>query len=119
MGAVAEALRAQGYKAHIQGKDTFGTGTLDVDWLPKVGEKGWILVTKDKNIRRREVEQRALHESRVRTFVITAAGLRGEEQAQLVIAALPEMLRILRRRSSHFIARITAAPTVEIIEFRQ
>ena len=59
--------------AHVQGPDTFGTGTLDVDWLPEVGARGWILITKDKNIRKRETELRALKQAGVRAFVLTAS----------------------------------------------
>jgi len=90
-----------------------------VDWLPQVGERRGILVTKDKGIRKREIELRALHEARVRTFVLTAANLRGEEQAQVLREALRAMLRLLRRRTSHFIARVTAESNVEVIEFHK
>ena len=42
---------AEGHVAHVQ-HDTFGSGTQDVDWLPAVGVRGWILITKDKQIRK-------------------------------------------------------------------
>jgi hypothetical protein len=116
---VAATLREAGFVAHVPGPETFSTGTQDVDWLPRVGERGWILITKDKNIRKRGLELRALNQARVRTFVVTAAGLKGEEQAQLLNDALPAMLRLLRRRSVNFIARITAESSVEIIEFNK
>ena len=116
---VAAMLREAGYSAHVPGPTTFRTGTQDVDWLPHVGERQWILITKDKSIRKREIELRALHEAHVRTFVLTAAGLKGDEQARVLKEALPAMLRLLRRRSTHFIARITAESSVEIIEFHK
>lgn len=110
-------LQEAGHIAHVPGPTTFSTGTQDVDWLPSVGERQWVLITKDKSIRKRELELRALNEARVRTFVLTAAGLKGEEQAQVLKEALPAMLRLLRRRSSHFIARVTAESSVEVIDF--
>lgn len=109
-------LRAAGYVAHVQGSQTFGTGTRDVDWLPHVGARGWILITKDKQIRKRELELRALRESGVRTFVLVASNISGPEQARVLSEALPSMLRLLRRRSSHFVARITSESSLEIIE---
>lgn len=112
-------LRDARHIAHIPGPTTFSTGTLDVDWIPVVGERQWILITKDKSIRKREIELRLLNSARVRTFVLTAAGLKGDEQAHVVKEALPAMLRLLRRRSSHFIARITAQSNVEIIQFHK
>jgi predicted nuclease of predicted toxin-antitoxin system len=109
-------LRAAGHVAHVQGHETFGTGTHDVDWLPEVGAKGWVLITKDKNIRKRRIELQALRQAGVRTFVLTASNLSGEEQARVLKEALPAMLRMLRRRSFHFVARITSEASVGLIE---
>jgi hypothetical protein len=39
---------------------------------------------------------RALKQSGVRTFVLTAGGLKGEDQARIIKEALPAMLRLLR-----------------------
>ena len=49
-------LREAGHIAHVQGPDTFGTGTSDAEWLPQVGERKWVLITKDKKIRKRGIE---------------------------------------------------------------
>jgi hypothetical protein len=112
-------LREAGHTAHVQGPATFGTGSHDVDWLPEVGARGWVLITKDKNIRRREIELRALKQAGVRAFVLTAAGLKGEEQARVLREALPAMVRLLRRRASNFVARVTAESSVELIEINK
>lgn len=113
-------LREAGYIAHVPGEpDTFKTGTLDAEWLPAVGARQWILITKDKSIRKHNIEIEALHGAQVRTFVLTASNVRGEEQALIMKEALPAMLRLLRRRSSHFIARVTGQSNVEIIEFHK
>lgn len=95
---------------------TFGTGALDVDWLPDVGRNGWVLITKDKNIRKRPLELQALRESGVRAFVLTSGGLNGEDQARVFKEALPAMLRLLRRTKPPFIARVTAESTVSLID---
>ena len=73
-------LRDEGHVAHVQ-HNTFGSGTKDVDWLPEVGSRRWILITKDKQIRKREIELRALRQAGVRAFVLTSAGLTGESAA--------------------------------------
>lgn len=39
--------------------DVFDQSTQDVDWLPQVGQRQWVLLTKDKRIRRNEVETTA------------------------------------------------------------
>ena len=116
MRHVSEMLRRAGHVAHVTGPTTFATGTLDVDWLPQVGARGWVLITKDQNIRKREIELRALRESGVRAFVLTSGSMRGEEQARVFEEALPAMLRLLRRHATGFVARVTAHANVEIIE---
>ena len=115
---VAAMLLAHGHPAHVQ-YDTFGSGTPDLEWLPKVGARGWILITKDKQIRKREIELHALRQARVRAFVLTAAGLTGDEQARVLERALPAMLRLLRRQAATFVARVTAGSHVEIIEWHK
>jgi hypothetical protein len=115
MRHVSAVFREAGHLAHVQGPETFGTGTPDVDWLPKVGARHWVLITKDKNIRKREIELRALIEARVRAFVLTSGGLTGEAQARVFREALPAMLRMLRRKKNGFIARVTAESSVEEI----
>ena len=109
-------LREEGHRAHVQ-RDTFGSGTKDVEWLPEVGARRWILITKDKQIRKREIELRALRQAGVRAFVLTTAGLTGEAQARVLKAALPAMLRLLRRPAKAFVARVTASSRVGVIEW--
>ena len=36
------------------------SGNADTAWLPFVGEKGWILITKDKRIRFNDLEKEAV-----------------------------------------------------------
>lgn len=95
---------------------TFGTGTLDVEWLPKVGAAGWILLTKDQNIRRHPLEMRAFMESRVRAFVLTAGNLTGEEQAHVFGEAIPAMKRLIKRVPAPFIARVSKESSVQLID---
>lgn len=40
--------------------DHFPPGAKDEDWLAQVGERGWIVLTKDRRIRYRHVEWLAL-----------------------------------------------------------
>lgn len=81
-------------------------GQADVDWLPAVGAAGWVLLTKDKDIRRRPLEIEAILNARVRAFVLTAAELRREEQAAILLKAMPKIHRICRRPGP-FIYNIT------------
>ena len=75
---------------HFAGRD-------DVEWLPAIGDRGWVLLTKDNDIRRRPLEIEAILNARVRAFVLTATELRREEQAAIFLTAMPKIHRICRR----------------------
>lgn len=91
-------LAAEGVDVKLA-RSEFAAGTPDAVWLPVVGQRGWVVLTKDRHIRRRELEIQALVRARVRVFVLTAANLTGPEQAAVFVRALPKMLRICQ--SSH------------------
>jgi hypothetical protein len=46
----------------------------DRDWLPVAGRQGWVVLMRDKHVRSRPGERRALRENDVRAFVLTGAG---------------------------------------------
>lgn len=46
----------------------------DVHWLKIAGEQDWVVIKRDKRIRKREWERQALIEAGVRTFCLTGAG---------------------------------------------
>jgi hypothetical protein len=117
---IAAMLRDSGHIAHVIGtSNTWPTGTLDVEWIPLVGDRKWVLITKDKSIRKNEIELRLLAGTAVRTFVFTGANLNGDNQARVLKEALPAMLRLLRRRAARFIARVTAESNVELIQIEK
>jgi len=108
-------LVAAGHSVRLE-REEFGGGAEDVVWLPPVGERGWVLLTKDKNIRKRPLEMRAFLGANVRAFVLTAGNLNGEQQADIFARALPRMLRILARTPAPFIAHVTAGAQVAVID---
>ena len=48
----------------------FDRGTDDVDWLPVVGEKDWVVITRDAMILRRIREKEVVARNRVGVFVL-------------------------------------------------
>ncbi len=92
----------------------FSPGTEDSVWLPFVGEKGWILLTKDKRIRFNDLEKQAVIANRVREFYFTSGNFNGQEMAALLVVALPEMFRLCRKHRPPFIASLTKAGNVHI-----
>ena len=77
-----------------------------------------MVLTKDKNMRRRPLETAALMEAGLRVFAVTAGDLTGEELSRLLVAALPRISRLCRHPGP-FIARITRMGQVDIVRSRR
>lgn len=110
---VRAALIAKEAKVEVL-KEHFDEGIEDIEWLSEVGRRGWVVLTKDKAIRKREIEKRRLMNSGVAAFVLTSGGLSGDEMGKVFVVALPRMLRLLKRNRPPFIATITRKGNVSM-----
>lgn len=111
---VATALRLAGAMVEIH-TDHFPPGEEDEDWLPEVGKRGWIVLTKDDKIRYRTPERIALVKAGVALFALASGNLRGEEMAQAFVKALPRMQQFLAKYHPPFIARVTRNGAVSMV----
>ena len=79
---LAKILMILGVDArHLQ--DYFPPDTLDVDWIPEVGKKGWVVVTGDRRISKKPPERKALQEANV-IAVFMAKGFTSKKIFDLV-----------------------------------
>lgn len=113
---VAERLRQQGVDARVMIEEGFREDAEDVAWLPVVASRGWVILTKDKRIRRRAIEHDALVASGAGAFILVAGGLGGDAIADAFVRALPTMVRIWHTRTRPFLATVTAQGKVTLIE---
>ena len=60
--------------------------TPDDAWLPIVGERGLVVITRDKRIRYRPVELRAWLTHGVRGFVLTGAGSQSTADSMAILS---------------------------------
>ena len=61
------------------------TKVPDHKWIPEVTARGWVVLTKDKNIRRSPVEVQALRNAKARYVCLSATNMRGDEQAACLL----------------------------------
>lgn len=99
----------------IRHKERFRHDVSDVEWLTVAGSEGWVVLTRDKHIRLREIERDALIASSVAAFVFTGGNASGVETAEAVVAALPGIHKQLSSARPPFICRITPSGSVEMI----
>jgi hypothetical protein len=76
-----------------------------------------VLLTKDKNIRRRPLEVEAILSARVRAFVLTATDLTGPEQANAFVKALQRIVRLCQQPGP-FVYNVTRAGQLSRISAR-
>jgi predicted nuclease of predicted toxin-antitoxin system len=113
---IPDTLRAAGEEVRVH-DDFFPQNAKDEVWLTDVGRRGWVVLTKDKQIRYREVEIHALLTAKVRAFILTARGdLSGAEVGQIFVKALPAMKKICETTAPPFIARVNRDSTVSLVK---
>jgi hypothetical protein len=97
-----DALKAIGARVERH-RDYFEDNEDDPIWLPEVASKGWVIISQNQF---NELERQAIRNANGRAFLIVHGDLRAEEEATMVVASLPKMLRILKANPPPFIARI-------------
>jgi hypothetical protein len=76
---VAKALRDV-HQSVVIHDDVFPQDAQDTTWLPEVGRRGWVVLTKDRHIRTRRNEVAELMAAGLAVFVITKADMSGNAQ---------------------------------------
>jgi hypothetical protein len=77
-------------------RDHFAPDTPDTTWLPAVGAKGWVVITRDQAIRRRPNELAAAQAAGLHLFALTSGNLSAADTAALVVAAWPRICKAVR-----------------------
>jgi predicted nuclease of predicted toxin-antitoxin system len=93
---VVDALRAAGENAHAHDSH-FDQNTPDVEWLAEVGKRRWVVLTKDKNLRRNELEHLTIVNAKVACFMLGRGDVTAATMGRVFVDSLPQMKRVLRR----------------------
>ena len=111
---VAEALRKAGYQVEIH-DDHFATDAKDEEWLTKVGESGWIILTKDRRIKHRSFELAAIRVAKARVFTLTSGSLQGQEMAAIFVAAMPKIMEYAHSSRPPYIVGLSKSGRLSIV----
>jgi len=107
--AVPDALRRHLRKAervfHLE-ELSYPHDVHDDVWIPEVGAKGYVILTKDDAIRRRPNEQAALVAASTAAFVFTNGNAKSDRIATAMVAALPRVREAVRRFEVPLLGRI-------------
>jgi predicted nuclease of predicted toxin-antitoxin system len=115
---IVTALREAGLTVEIH-EDHFPPDAADVDWLPEVGQLGWVVLTKDANIARRTLEKIAVARSNVRLFTLTSQNLASADMIAILVKAIGPMQNFVRNYPAPFIAKIHRDSRLEMWRDRE
>jgi PIN like domain len=105
--SVADELRKIGKDA-VAKIEIFPPDTKDPVWLRKVGESGWLGITRDAHVRSRPGEVRAIVEHKVGCFILTYKNdIKKPEIIRIVLDNIEEMEEKFRVTTKPFIYTVT------------
>lgn len=110
---MVSGLQALGLKVERH-DDHYDEKTQDPQWISFCGENNWIVISSDKNIKKNNLERRAIMSSGVSAFFFTSAEITSDQQIEAFTKALPRITRLILNEKRPFIARISPSGTVEL-----
>ena len=104
--AVPQALLDAGARIERH-DDHFPQDAPDEEWIPEVAKRGWVILTKDKNIRRRAGEREAVLLTAARIFTLSSGNMRGTEMAALFVNRLADLEKMATEHPAPFVAVVS------------
>ncbi len=102
---IANRLRQEGIKVEVH-DDHLPTDAPDEEWIALVGERGWIALTKDNNLRYRTAEINSVVQNAARVIVIRAKNATGSDIADLLVKGRRQIARFAAKQDAPFVAAI-------------
>jgi hypothetical protein len=116
---LAVELRNRGYTVVLH-DDVFPQDTKDPFWIRSVAERGWLILTCDRNIARKEPERSLFGTAPTHTFILYAlTQVKRTERIGLVLTVLPKLTKLVTEGARHGIYRVFSDGRVERVEVLQ
>lgn len=97
-------------------RDLFADDVPDVQWISEVGRLGYVVLTRDQEIRRRPNELQAVRAARLHLFALTSGNLSAAETAALCVAAWPAIGRAVSQHPAPAFFSVTRGGQVRWIK---
>lgn len=97
--------------------DRFAPACPDDEWLRVAGREGWIVITRDKAIRRKANELAAYREAEVVAFALASGNASAEDTARLVVGLYRAILRKARGTKPPAMFSVTLAGTISQVRW--
>ena len=103
---VPDALKNAGVEVETV-HDVLYSGVPDNEWIKYVGKNKRLAITKDKRIRHREIEIRAIKKYKAKVFRFTSGNMSGKEMAEIAVKAINKMKNYADRNKGPFVVSLT------------
>jgi hypothetical protein len=106
---VVDALRDGGFRIEPLSKH-FPIDVADERWIPEVARRGWwVILTKDKAIRKHPLTRRVLRTCKAKAFVLVVRELTGAEMAEVLVRRIKKIGRLARNTRPPFLFQVTTS----------
>ena len=112
---IAARLRSEGIKVEVHDHH-LPADAPDEEWIALVGRKGWVAVTRDKNIRYRAAEINAIKKHAAQVIVIRMKHATGPQMAELLVEERHRIARFVAKTKAPFIAGLSRGSIVRAYE---
>lgn len=109
---LAKLLRDAGISVEIH-DDHLEPAAPDEDWIELVAIKGWVALTRDKNIRYRAAEKEAVRYHSAKVIVIRAKNSTARDQAEILIKHRSKIALAIGKHKAPFILGIDRHGRIE------
>lgn len=114
LGVALDAIGAH-YIPHHQ---LFAPAAPDEKWLEVAGREGWVVLTRDKHIRRRPAELEAFQTHQVTVFVLAAGNASAAETAELITSLYKKIQRLAAQAKPPVMYSVTRSGISKPIKFK-
>ncbi len=112
-GSFVEGLKELGLNIEKH-DDHFPQTALDFEWISKCGEMNWVVISRDKNIKKNPLEREALIRAGIATFFFTSGEITNQQKIEFFTASLKQIAKIVINQPRPFVARINRDGTAKI-----
>jgi hypothetical protein len=95
--------------------DHYAPDAADALWIPEIGTKGWVVLTKDSAMRSNPLEVMAMLSARTAIFIFGNANVTGKQLATAFTTALPRIRTAVRRFKVPLLGRVNVAGQVSVL----
>jgi hypothetical protein len=111
----AEYARRHGLTVHIH-DDHFAPDEQDPEWIPAVAERGWIILSADKEIMRVPLELAAVMLSGAAFFNLVGGSARTMDHARNLVNTIHRIEAVVRETPPPYVAKLYRPSPLEAIQ---